>query len=80
MRNVEQRLKDIIVNQLFIEDSEIAPDADIRDDLGADSIDCVELIMTVEKEFGISIPDDEAENIRTLQQAVEYINRFPDFE
>lgn len=80
MRNVEQRLKDIIVNQLFIEDSEIAPDADIRDDLGADSIDCVELIMTVEKEFSISIPDDEAENIRTLQQAVEYINRFPDLE
>lgn len=75
--DIEQRLRDIIVNQLCVEESEVYRGADIREDLNADSIDCVELIMDVEKDFGISIPDNDAEKIHTVGQAVDYISQFP---
>lgn len=70
---VESRVKQIIVRQLGVKDDEIAAEKSFVDDLGADSLDIVELVMEMEQEFGFDIPDEEAENIRTVGDAVKYI-------
>ena len=71
---VEARVKAIIVRQLGVKEDEVAADKSFVDDLGADSLDIVELVMAMEDEFGFEIPDEEAENIRTVGDAVSYIN------
>ena len=73
MAEIEARVKAIIVDKLGVDESEVTPNASFTNDLGADSLDTVELIMELEKEFGISIPDDQAEKISTVQDAVDYI-------
>ena len=73
MSEIEARVKAIIVDKLGVDESEVTPNASFTNDLGADSLDTVELIMELEKEFGMSIPDDQAENISTVQDAVDYI-------
>lgn len=70
---VVQKVQDIIAESLGVKRSEVVPSASFIDDLNADSLDIVELVMTIEKEFDIEIPDDEAEKIRTVQDAVDYI-------
>ncbi|HSM85729.1 MAG TPA: acyl carrier protein [Candidatus Limnocylindrales bacterium] len=75
MPSVEERVKQIIVDQLGVESSEVAPEASFVDDLGADSLDRVELIMAFEESFDMEIPDEDAEKITTVQDAVEYIQR-----
>lgn len=67
------RIKAIVVDQLGIDDAEVVLDASFIDDLGADSLEIVELIMALEEEFGIAIPDEDVEKIRTVGHAVEYI-------
>lgn len=79
MRATEQRLKSIVIDKLGVEDSEVSRDANFIEDLGADSLDIVEIMMDAEKEFGISIPDADAEKIHTFGDAVDYINRFPEY-
>ena len=69
------RLVEIVAEQLQIDAEQVIPEASFMDDLGADSLDTVELIMALEEELGIEIPDDEAENIRTVQDALNYINQ-----
>ncbi|MCY0908061.1 acyl carrier protein [Sulfobacillus sp. hq2] len=76
MANKDQvfdKVKEIIVDQLGVDEEEVVPEASFIDDLGADSLDIVELIMALEEEFGLEIPDDEAEKIATVNDAVEYI-------
>ena len=73
MSEIASRVKAIIVDNLGVEESEVTETASFTNDLGADSLDTVELIMEFEKEFGISIPDDQAEKIGTVQDAVAYI-------
>jgi acyl carrier protein len=73
MSEIEARVKAIIVDKLGVDESEVTPTASFTNDLGADSLDTVELIMELEKEFGMSIPDDQAEKIATVQDAVDYI-------
>jgi acyl carrier protein len=73
MAEIEARVKAIIVDKLGVDESEVTPTASFTNDLGADSLDTVELIMELEKEFGMSIPDDQAEKIATVQDAVDYI-------
>ncbi|RGM50161.1 MULTISPECIES: acyl carrier protein [Bacteroides] len=73
MSEIASRVKAIIVDKLGVEESEVTETASFTNDLGADSLDTVELIMEFEKEFGISIPDDQAEKIGTVQDAVSYI-------
>ena len=73
MSEIESRVKAIIVDKLSVDESEVKPEASFTDDLGADSLDTVELIMEFEKEFGISIPDDQAEKITTVGDAISYI-------
>ena len=68
------RVKKIIVEQLGVEENEVTPEASITDDLGADSLDQVELVMAFETEFGIDIPDEEAEKIKTVGDAVQKID------
>jgi acyl carrier protein len=70
----EDRIKEIIVEQLGVEESEITSEASFIDDLGADSLDTVELVMAFEEEFDIEIPDEDAENIRTVKDVVDYLN------
>jgi len=70
---IEAKVKKIIVDQLDVEESSVAPDAKFIEDLGADSLDTVELVMALEEEFGIEIPDEDAEKIVTVKNAVEYI-------
>lgn len=70
---VVSKVQDIIAESLGVKRSEVVPSASFIDDLNADSLDIVELVMTIEKEFDIEIPDDEAEKIRTVQDAVDYI-------
>ncbi len=70
---VFDKVKEIIVDQLGVEEEEVTLEASFIDDLGADSLDLVELIMALEEEFGLEIPDDEAEKISTVNDAVEYI-------
>lgn len=73
MADIASRVKAIIADKLGLEEDEVTPDATFTSDLGADSLDTVELIMDLEKEFDITIPDDEAENISTVNEAVKYI-------
>jgi len=68
------KVKEIIIDKLGVEEEKIASDASFVDDLGADSLDTVELIMQLEEEFGIEIPDDDAEKITTVQLAVDYLD------
>jgi acyl carrier protein len=74
MSSVEERVKKIVVEQLGVNDSQVTPSASFVDDLGADSLDTVELVMALEEEFDCEIPDEEAEKITTVQQAIDYIN------
>ena len=74
MSTAEERVKKIIAEQLGVNEEDITPDASFIDDLGADSLDTVELIMAFEEEFGIEIPDEEAEKITKVQQVVDYIS------
>jgi acyl carrier protein len=73
MSEIAQKVKGIIIDKLGVEESEVTPEASFTNDLGADSLDTVELIMEFEKEFNISIPDDEAESIATVGQATTYL-------
>ena len=73
MSAIAERVKQIIVEKLGVEESGVTPEANFQNDLGADSLDTVELIMEFEKEFNLSIPDDQAENIGTVGQAVAYL-------
>lgn len=73
MSDIESRVKAIIVDKLGVEESEVTPEASFINDLGADSLDTVELIMEFEKEFGIAIPDDQAENIGNVGNAIKYV-------
>ena len=74
MANIANKVTEIIVEKLGVDESEVTPEASFTNDLGADSLDTVELIMEFEKEFDLSIPDEEAENIQTVGQAIEFIN------
>jgi len=71
--NVEEQVKNIIIEQLGVSAGEIVPEASFVDDLGADSLDLVELVMVLEEEFGKEIPDEDAEKIQTVQDATNYI-------
>jgi acyl carrier protein len=73
--SVEDRVKSIIVEQLGVDADEVNPDASFVEDLGADSLDTVELIMAFEEEFGVEISDDDAEKIKKVKDAVEYIDK-----
>jgi acyl carrier protein len=73
MSEIAERVRDIIADKLSVEKSEVTNDASFTNDLGADSLDTVELIMEFEKEFGVSIPDDQAEKITTVGDAIAYI-------
>jgi len=74
MSDTDARVKKIVSEQLGLGEEEIATEASFVDDLGADSLDTVELVMALEEEFGCEIPDDEAEKITTVQEAITYIN------
>jgi acyl carrier protein len=74
MSTVEERVKQIIVEQLGVKEEEVSPDASFVDDLGADSLDTVELVMALEEEFNCEIPDEEAEKITTVKQAIDYVS------
>jgi len=71
--NIEEKVKNIIVEQLGVSADEVVPEASFVDDLGADSLDLVELIMVLEEEFGKEIPDEDAEKIQTVKDAMDYI-------
>lgn len=73
MSDIESRVKKIVAEHLDVEESKVSQNASFSDDLGADSLDQVELVMAFEEEFGIEIPDEEAEKIVTLEDAVRYI-------
>ena len=73
-KTIDQRVKEIIVNQLNVNEEQVTPTASFLDDLGADSLDTVELVMAFEEAFDIEIPDEQAEKIRTVKDAIEYIN------
>lgn len=75
MSDIATRVKAIIMDKLGVEESEITPESNFTNDLGADSLDTVELIMEFEKEFNIAIPDDQAEKIGTVGQAISYIEQ-----
>ncbi len=70
---VEERVRKIIIDQLGVDEAEVTPEAKFIDDLGADSLDTVELVMALEEEFGVEIPDEDAEKITTVQQAISYV-------
>ncbi len=74
MSTVEERVKKIVVEQLGVKEEEVKTESSFVDDLGADSLDTVELVMALEEEFETEIPDEEAEKITTVQQAIDYIN------
>jgi len=74
MGAVEERVKAIIVDQLNVNEADVTADAHFVDDLGADSLDTVELVMKLEEDFDIDIPDEDAEKIQTVQDAIDYIN------
>ena len=73
MSDVKSKVISIIVDKLGVDESEVTPEASFTNDLGADSLDTVELIMEFEKEFNIAIPDDQAENIQTVGESISYI-------
>ena len=74
MSDTEQRVKDIVVEHLGVEADKVVTNASFIDDLGADSLDTVELVMAFEEEFGVEIPDDAAETIQTVADAVKYLD------
>ena len=74
MSNIEERVKKIIVEQLGVDEAEVKNEASFVDDLGADSLDTVELVMAIEEEFDTEIPDEEAEKITTVQAEIDYVN------
>ena len=74
MSSIEDRVKQIVVEQLGVSEDEVSGDSSFVDDLGADSLDTVELVMALEEEFNCEIPDEEAEKITTVQQAIDYVN------
>ena len=74
MENVEQRVKKIVAEQLGVNETEIKNESSFVDDLGADSLDTVELVMALEEEFETEIPDEQAEKITTVQQAIDFVN------
>ncbi|MDZ7622660.1 MAG: acyl carrier protein [Candidatus Competibacteraceae bacterium] len=73
MSNIEARVKKIIIEQLGVKEEQVTNEASFVDDLGADSLDTVELVMALEEEFELEIPDEDAEKITTVQQAIDYI-------
>ncbi len=75
MPSIDEKVKQIIVEQLGVDEAEVTPNASFVDDLGADSLDTVELVMAFEEAFDIEIPDEEAEKIRTVQDAIDYIGK-----
>lgn len=75
MSDIELKVKKIVSEQLGTDESAIKNESSFRDDLGADSLDTVELVMALEEEFDTEIPDDDAEKITTVQQAIDYINK-----
>tara|TARA_B100000579_G_C22797612_1_gene838014 strand:+ start:274 stop:510 length:237 start_codon:yes stop_codon:yes gene_type:complete len=75
MSNIDERVKNIVVKQLSVKEEEIKNESKFIDDLGADSLDTVELVMALEEEFETEIPDEEAEKITTVQEAIDYINK-----
>jgi len=74
MENIEQRVKKIVAEQLGVNEADIKNESNFVDDLGADSLDTVELVMALEEEFECEIPDEDAEKITTVQQAIDYVN------
>ncbi len=74
MSNIEQRVKKIVAEQLGVNESEVKNSSSFVNDLGADSLDTVELVMALEEEFECEIPDEDAEKITTVQQAIDYVN------
>jgi acyl carrier protein len=75
MASVEERVKQIIVEQLGVDEAEVTPTASFVDDLGADSLDTVELVMAFEEAFGLEIPDEDAEKIASVKDAISYIEK-----
>lgn len=74
MADLEQTIRDLVVAELGVDESEVTLEASFIDDLGADSLDTVELVMSLEEEFGIEIPDEDAEKLTTVQAVVDYLN------
>ncbi len=74
MKQLEEKVKDIIVEELGVERDKLKPEASFMEDLGADSLDTVELVMAFEKEFDVDIPDEEAEKLRTVGDAMKYLH------
>jgi len=77
MSNIEQRVKKIVAEQLGVNESEVKNESSFVNDLGADSLDTVELVMALEEEFGCEIPDEDAEKITSVQQAIDYVTAHP---
>jgi acyl carrier protein len=75
MAAVDEKVKQIVVEQLGVDEAEVTPSASFVDDLGADSLDTVELVMAFEEAFDLEIPDEEAEKIRTVKDAIDYIQK-----
>ena len=73
MADAEAKVKEIIINELGVEAEKVTPEASFVEDLGADSLDTVELVMAFEEEFGIEIPDEDAENLQTVGDAIKYL-------
>ena len=78
MSTIEERVKKIVVEQLGVKEEEVTTEASFVDDLGADSLDTVELVMALEEEFETEIPDEDAEKITTVQQAMDYVDQHKD--
>jgi acyl carrier protein len=74
MASVDERVKKIIVEQLGVDEAEVTASASFQDDLGADSLDIVELVMAFEEAFYVEIPDEDAEKIKTVKDAIDYVN------
>ena len=75
MADIEQKVKDIIINELGVDAEKVTPEASFVEDLGADSLDTVELVMAFEEEFGIEIPDEDAEKLQSVGDAIDYIRQ-----
>jgi len=75
--SIDEKVKEVISNQLGVSLNEVVPEASFVDDLGADSLDLVELVMAMEEEFGIEIGDEDAERLRTVQDAIDHVKNHP---